>query len=74
MALGAARFDRSILGNIGHSQGENASQALLRRLHRATRSGGLLAICDMVPNDERTGPIYPLLFALHMLVDTTAGG
>lgn len=72
-ALGTARFDLSILGNIVHSEGEKSSRALFRRLHRATRPGGQLAICDMVPNDERTGPIYPLLFALNMLVNTTAG-
>jgi ubiquinone/menaquinone biosynthesis C-methylase UbiE len=71
--LGEARFDLSILGNIVHTEGEESSRALMARLKRATRPGGSIVIVDMVPNDERTGPIYPLLFALNMLVNTEAG-
>ena len=71
--LGEARFDLSILGNIVHAEGEEASRALMARLRGAMRPGGLIVIADMVPNDERTGPIYPLLFALNMLVNTEAG-
>ena len=71
--LGEARFYLCILGNIVHAEGEVASRALLARLRRATRPGGLIVIADMVPNDERTGPVYPLLFALNMLVNTEAG-
>ena len=32
-----------------------------------------MAILDMVPNDERTGPPFPLFFALNMLVVTSEG-
>jgi hypothetical protein len=32
-----------------------------------------VAIIDMVPNDERTGPPFPLLFALNTLVHSTEG-
>ena len=28
---------------------------------------------DMVPNDERTGPPFPVIFALNMLVHTAEG-
>ena len=71
--LGESRFDLSLLGNIVHSEGEEASRTLLARVGRATRPGGLIAIVDMLPNDDRTGPVYPLLFALNMLVNTEAG-
>ena len=37
------------------------------------RAKGKIAIIDMIPNDDRTGPAYPLLFALNMLVHTEAG-
>lgn len=33
-----------------------------------------MVIIDMIPNDERTGPPYALLFALNMLVNTEEGG
>lgn len=71
--LGASRFDAAILGHIVHSEGEKASRALLRRVHRALKPGGRVAVLDMVPNDERTGPPFPLFFALNMLVQTTQG-
>jgi hypothetical protein len=36
--------------------------------------GGLLVIVDMVPDADRSGPAYPLMFALTMLLNTEAGG
>ncbi len=72
--FGEARYDLALLGNIVHSEGEHASRELFGRLHRALRRGGRLAIIDMVPNADRTGPPYPVLFALNMLVHTLEGG
>lgn len=71
--LGRARFDIAVLGNIAHSAGEAATRDLLRRLHRALRPGGLVAIADMVPDDDRRGPAFPMLFALNMLLRTEQG-
>ncbi|MDA8051767.1 MAG: class I SAM-dependent methyltransferase [Rhodospirillales bacterium] len=73
MDFGIDRFDVAILGNIVHSEGEASSRALFARLHRALRPGGRLAIADLVPNEERTGPPAALLFALNMLVNTERG-
>ena len=67
------KYDLAILGNIVHSEGERASRTLFRRLARALRPRGRVAIIDMIPNAERTGPPFPLLFALNMLVHTEAG-
>jgi ubiquinone/menaquinone biosynthesis C-methylase UbiE len=72
--FGELRFDLAILGNICHSEGELASRSLLVRLHRALRPGGRVAIVDMQPNEDRTGPVYPVVFALNMLVNTDHGG
>jgi ubiquinone/menaquinone biosynthesis C-methylase UbiE len=72
--FGENRYDLALLGHLVHAIGEEASRALFRKLHRALKPGGRVAILDMVPNDERTGPPFPLLFALHMLVITGAGG
>jgi ubiquinone/menaquinone biosynthesis C-methylase UbiE len=72
--FGEARFDLAILGNIVHSEGERSSRDLFKRLHRAIRPGGRIAILEMVPNDERTGPPFALIFALNMLVNTEQGG
>lgn len=71
--FGQERFDIALLGNIVHSEGEQSSRKLFHKLHRALRSGGRIAIIDMVPNDKRSGPPFPLLFALNMLVNTESG-
>ncbi|HWF98193.1 MAG TPA: methyltransferase [Steroidobacteraceae bacterium] len=73
VAFPAAAYDLALLGNIVHSEGEAASRALFARLRPALRPGGRIAIIDMIPNDERTGPPYPLIFALNMLLNTEAG-
>jgi ubiquinone/menaquinone biosynthesis C-methylase UbiE len=72
--FGVDRFDLAILGNIVHSEGERSSRDLFKRLHRALRPDGRIVIVDMVPNDERTGPPFALLFALNMLINTEEGG
>jgi len=71
--LGVGRYDVAILGNIVHSEGEKSSRELFKRLHRALGSGGRVVIIDMVPNDERSGPAFPLFFALNMLLNTERG-
>jgi ubiquinone/menaquinone biosynthesis C-methylase UbiE len=71
--FGTDRYDVALLGNIVHSEGEASSRDLFRRLHRALRPGGQLVVIDMVPNDDRTGPPWPLIFALNMLIHTEVG-
>lgn len=72
--FGENRFDLAILGNIVHSEGERSSRDLFRRLFRALNHGGRIAIVDMIPNDERTAPPFPVFFALNMLINTEEGG
>lgn len=71
--FGEAQYDVAVLGNIVHSEGEDSSRDLFRRLHRALKPGGRIVIIDMLPNDARTGPPYQLIFALNMLVNTERG-
>jgi ubiquinone/menaquinone biosynthesis C-methylase UbiE len=71
--FGEGRFDLALLGHIVHTEGEDSSRKLFRRLHRALRPGGRVAIVDMIPNNDRTGPVFPVLFALNMLVNSTEG-
>ena len=66
-------YDLAILGNACHLEGEEATRDFLKRLEPAMRAGGKVAIVDMIPNEERTGPAFPLLFALQMLLRTTNG-
>jgi SAM-dependent methyltransferase len=66
-------YDLAILGNIIHGEGEESACDLFARVHRALVAGGRIVVVDMIPNDERSGPLFPLLFALNMLVNTDHG-
>jgi ubiquinone/menaquinone biosynthesis C-methylase UbiE len=71
--FGEERYDVALLGNIVHSEGEESSRDLFRRLRRALKPGGRVVVIDMIPNDARTGPPYQLIFALNMLLNTERG-
>ncbi|HWF39890.1 MAG TPA: methyltransferase [Candidatus Acidoferrales bacterium] len=72
--LPAAKYDLILLGHIIHSESEGSARELFKRLQPALKPGGRLAIIDMIPNEERSGPPFPLIFALNMLVYTHEGG
>ena len=61
------------LGHILHSESAERNRRLLKKTFDALAPGGVVAIQEFVPNDERTGPSQALLFAVNMLVNTEAG-
>jgi 2-polyprenyl-3-methyl-5-hydroxy-6-metoxy-1,4-benzoquinol methylase len=63
----------AILGHILHSEGRDRSHRLLKKIWSALAPGGTIAIQEFVPNDERTGPLHTLIFAVNMLVNTDEG-
>ncbi len=71
---GRDQYDLAILGHILHGEGVDSVKQLLRRAADALNSSGMLLIGEMIPNDDRSGPVLPLLFGLNMLVATAAGG
>jgi 2-polyprenyl-3-methyl-5-hydroxy-6-metoxy-1,4-benzoquinol methylase len=64
----------AVLGHILHSEGPDRCRRLLQKVHEALSPGGLVAIQEFVPDDDRTGPPQALIFAVNMLVNTEAGG
>ncbi len=71
--FGREQYDLALLGNILHSEGAQSAQDLLQRLHTALRSGGRVVIIDLLPSDDRSGPPFPVFFALNMLLHTEHG-
>jgi ubiquinone/menaquinone biosynthesis C-methylase UbiE len=67
-------YDLAVLGNICHSEGPTRSRSLILKIGRCVKPGGKIIIVDMIPNDERTGPVTALIFAVNMLVATEEGG
>jgi len=62
------------LGHIIHSEGEERSRKLLKKTFDALAPGGTIALAEFLVNETRTGPMNGLIFAVNMLVNTTAGG
>lgn len=61
------------LGHILHSEGERRSRALLKKAFDALAPGGTISIAEFLVNEERTGPLQGLIFAVNMLVNTDEG-
>ena len=61
------------IGHILHSEGPERSRQLLRRVFDALAPGGTVVISEFVPNEDRSGPPGPLIFAVNMIVHTEHG-
>jgi ubiquinone/menaquinone biosynthesis C-methylase UbiE len=61
------------LGHILHSEGRERSRALVKKTFEALSSGGTIAIAEFLVNEDRTGPVNALFFAVNMLVNTDCG-
>lgn len=71
--FGNQQHDLVILGHIIHTEGEKWGKTLVAKCYKALKPGGVLAIAEMIPNDTRTGPVFPLLFGLNMILHTAEG-
>lgn len=65
--------DAALLSNILHGEGPETNRVLLRRVYDALEAPGIVIIADVLPNEERTGPLFPLIFALNELIHTEGG-
>jgi len=71
--FGRNKYDLAIFGHIIHGEGAEWGQKLIRKTASALKDKGQLLIADFIPNDERTGPVIPMLFGLNMLIRATPG-
>jgi len=61
------------IGHILHSEGPDRSRRLIKKVFDSLAPGGVIAIQEFLPNDERTGSPTALIFAVNMLVNTVEG-
>ena len=66
-------YDLIILGHICHSLSPEINTALFKKAAKALNEQGVLAVIDFMPDEERKERIFPLVFALNMLVQTETG-
>ena len=71
--FGEGVYDLVVLGYIIQTEGPEWGRRLVEKAYRALKPGGQLLIAEMIPNDERTGPAAPLVYALDMVLHTTDG-
>lgn len=71
--LSPGLYDVVILGHILHSEGLEMTKKLLAYCAAGLKEGGTLVIAEYMPNQERTAPLYPLMFGLNMYLATTNG-
>lgn len=66
-------YDLVLVSNIVHSFGPEENQAIVRKCFDALEPGGRLIIKDFIVENDRSGPPFSLIFALHMFVHTEHG-
>jgi hypothetical protein len=59
--------------HILHNEGPDACRAILAKAARSLESGGVLLVHDFFLDDTGSGPFFPALFSLNMLVATEQG-
>jgi SAM-dependent methyltransferase len=66
-------YDAILLPNFLHHFNAPTSEKLLKKCHAHLRDGGLVAIVEFVPNEDRVSPAVQAEFALTMLGETESG-
>jgi predicted nicotinamide N-methyase len=66
-------FDAIMVPNLLHMWDRATNELFLKRLHDALAQKGRVIIVELAPNEDRTSPSVPALFALNMLANTNAG-
>lgn len=65
--------DLVLVSNIIHSYNPEENRGVFRRCFEVMAPGGMLMVNDFFVEEDRTGPRWGLMFALHMLVHTPGG-
>ena len=66
--------DLAWVSAIVHQNSREQNQALFRRVYEALVAGGRIMVRDFIMVPTRTRPVGGTLFAINMLVGTSAGG
>jgi SAM-dependent methyltransferase len=66
-------YDLIVLGHLCHSLGPDQIVELFRLAKASLAPGGRVAVIDFVADEARQERLFPLLFALNMLVHTRQG-
>lgn len=68
-----AGYDLVWISQILHGHDESRCRSLIEKSYMALAPGGRIVIHDFLLNDQKTGPYFAALFAMHMLAVTESG-
>jgi SAM-dependent methyltransferase len=71
--LGEAAHDVVIYSNVAHMESPESNVAILRRIRRALRPGGVLVISEFVLDADGRGDVFSGLFSAIMLLNSEGG-
>ena len=71
--FGVTAYDVAVYSHVAHQEGPEDNKAILAKLRRALKPGGTLVVSDLVVEDDRSGPSFPLIFASQMLLQSKHG-
>jgi len=66
-------YDLAIASNFCRFESPEGNQELFRAAYRALKPGGLFVVNDFLPDEDRTGPTFPLRFSVYTLTHTPEG-
>jgi len=66
-------YDLVFVSQVLHAYSEKENMRLLRKIRRSLNEKGRVVIQEFLVNDSRTSPASGALFAVNMLVNTSAG-
>jgi len=71
--FGAGAYDMAIYSHIAHQESPADNIAVLTKLRHTLRPGGTLVVSELIVDDDRSGPPFPLIFAAAMLLQSKHG-
>jgi len=66
-------YDAALLSHILHAEGPEDCRKLIRKAVSVLQPGGLIMIHEFILDNTMDSPLHPALFALNMLLGTSAG-
>jgi ubiquinone/menaquinone biosynthesis C-methylase UbiE len=66
-------YDLVLASNFCRFESPAGNQELFLKAFRFLKPGGTFVVNDFLPNEERTGPTFPLRFSVYTLTHTPAG-
>lgn len=66
-------YDLALASNFCRFESSEGNQELFRAACKALKPGGLFVVNDFMPDEERTGPTFPLRFSVYTLTHTPGG-